>query len=271
MKQKAFFTDLDGTLLTDDKEITPGNRSAIDRALALGHKVIVTTGRPLDSAIQQAQRLGLTGEGCYVIAFNGAVIYDMGAQQVVFRQTVPLPLVRQVHEEAARRSIHIQTYDSTHVLVEPRCDDNEIRQYCRTIHTQFRVVPDMDAVTQEPPKMLLINYRSSEELESFRQWLLSWGAGQLDTFFSSPYLLEVVSAGMNKGNALVRLAELLGIPVEDTVSAGDSGNDLSMIQAAGVGVAMCNGTEEIRSAGDYITQRDNNHDAVEEIIEKFVL
>ena len=73
---RILFTDLDGTLLNDKKEITPGNRAAVDEALAKGHKIVVTTGRALASGLQIAERVGLTGEGCYVIAFNGGQIYD---------------------------------------------------------------------------------------------------------------------------------------------------------------------------------------------------
>ena len=76
---KLFFTDLDGTILNTEKEISPGNRAAVAEALAAGHKVIVATGRPLSSAIRQAKRLGLGGEGCLLIAYNGGIIYDIAA------------------------------------------------------------------------------------------------------------------------------------------------------------------------------------------------
>lgn len=70
MNSKIFFTDLDGTLLNDRKEITPGNRAAISEALSAGHKIVIATGRPLASARIQAERLGLTGEGCYAITLS---------------------------------------------------------------------------------------------------------------------------------------------------------------------------------------------------------
>ena len=74
---RILFTDLDGTLLNDKKEITPGNQAAVNEALAAGHKVVISTGRPLDSGMIIAQRAGLVREGCYVIAFNGGQIYDI--------------------------------------------------------------------------------------------------------------------------------------------------------------------------------------------------
>ena len=71
---RILFTDLDGTLLNDKKEITPGNQEAINQALEAGHKVVISTGRPLASGLIIAERAGLVKEGCYIIAFNGGQI-----------------------------------------------------------------------------------------------------------------------------------------------------------------------------------------------------
>lgn len=267
---KALFLDLDGTLLNDQKEITPGNRAAIEKALAAGHRVVITTGRPLVSAIEQARRLELTAPGCYLIAFNGGILYDMGERKVLFEETVPLELVRAIFAEANRRELHIQTYDESRVLVEPRCDDGAIRRYCSNILMEYAVIPAVDTLTREPAKMLVIDYRHKEPLIAFRDWVLEQYGDQLDSFFSCEEYLEIIPRGLSKGNALLQLAQRLGIPRENTVSAGDAANDLSMLRAAGVGVAMCNGTDEAKEAADAVTTRDNNHDGIAEVIEKYL-
>lgn len=269
-KSKALFLDLDGTLLNDEKEITPGNRAAIEKALAAGHRVVITTGRPLVSAIEQARRLDLTGPGCYLIAFNGGIIYDLGAKEVIFEETVPLDLVQAIFDEANRRGLHIQTYDERQVLVEPRCDGEAVRRYCSIILMEHSVVPSVAALTREPAKMLLIDFQDKAPLEDFRQWVLGQYGDKLDSFFSCEQYLEIIPRGLSKGSALLQLAGLLGIPQENTVAAGDAANDLSMLKAAGVGVAMCNGTEEAKAAADTVTTRDNNHDGIAEVIEKYL-
>ena len=76
MKKRLLFLDLDGTLLNDAKQITAGNREALERTLQRGHGVIIATGRPLKSALEQSRRLGLDKPGCYTIAYNGAMVYD---------------------------------------------------------------------------------------------------------------------------------------------------------------------------------------------------
>lgn len=268
---KALFLDLDGTLLNDQKEITDGNRRAIELALSAGHKVIITTGRPLDSAVIQAERLGLTQEGCYVIAFNGGMIYDMGSRSIIYDEPLTLELMKKVMEEALCRGIHVQTYDHKTVLVTPECDDAEIRRYCSIIHTDFKVIGSTDAVTQKPSKVLLIDYENQAPLIAFQAWLDTWSKGILDHFFSCDYFIEVVPMGVNKGTAVRRMAEMLGIPMENTICAGDSANDLAMLQMAQIGCAMANATPEVKAIADYITTLDNNHDGIEEIIHAFLL
>ena len=271
MDGKALFLDLDGTLLNDHKEITSGNRAAISKVLLAGHKIIINTGRPLASAIMQAQALHLDGAGCYLAAYNGGVLYDMEHRSVISKVSIPVELVKLTFEEANRRNIHIQTYSDTKVLVEPRCDDNEIRHYCEQINMTCQVIPSVRELVQEPVKMLLINYQDPSPLEEFRKWIYSWADTLLDAFFSCNEYLEIVSKGLNKGHALRQMAALLHVPLENTVAAGDAQNDLPMIQAAHVGVCMCNGCEECKKAADYVTIRDNNSDGIAEVIEKFIL
>ena len=116
---KILFLDLDGTLLNDEKEITQGNREALQKALELGHRVVITTGRPLASAKIQNQRLGLTGQGCYIIAYNGGMIYDCGAEKAIYENYLPAQVAIKAVRICNSIDIHEQTYDATHVLVEP--------------------------------------------------------------------------------------------------------------------------------------------------------
>ena len=98
-----------------------------------------------------------------------------------------------------------------------------------------------------------------------------WADGKVDRFFSSNEYLEHVAPGINKGAAVAFLCEYTGIPLCNTVAAGDAENDISMIKAAHVGCAMKNAEENVKKAADYITENDNNHDGVAEIICKFIL
>ena len=105
MERKALFTDLDGTLLNSKSEISEGNRIAVNKLREAGHHIVLTTGRPLASAIQQAHMLGLTGKGCFLIAFNGGVLYDLEKQKVIGRSVMPLRLVFEIFDRSEERRV----------------------------------------------------------------------------------------------------------------------------------------------------------------------
>ena len=270
MEKRMLFMDLDGTLLDDHEQITPGNRQALERALEWGHGVIITTGRPLKSALIQAQKLGLDKPGCYTIAYNGAVIYDWEKQAQIFGRTLDIPTVLDIFDYVNPQGFHLQTYDTWDVLVEPKGDDAIVRKYCNRILMDFRVIQDVHTdLVEEPVKVLIIETEDREKILQLQANLEDRFAGKVDTFFSNPTYLEVVPKGMNKGEAVKMLCRMLNVPIENAVSVGDAANDLSMIQAAGIGVAMANGTDEVKAVANYITICDNNHDGIAEVVERF--
>ncbi len=272
MEKKILFLDLDGTLLDDQKRITPGNRRAMEEALEQGHRIVVTSGRPLKSSLAQARKLGLAGEGCYVVAYNGGTVYDCTAKRVALRRTLAAEDLYRVYDEAARRGLYIQTYDREDVVIEARCNAAGAERYCTAIGMDWRRIEDVRRdLTELPVKALLLDYENREPLEDMERWVRSELAGRVDCFFSSRYFLEVVPVGVNKGFATTELCRWLGIDVRRSVAVGDENNDVSMIRAAGVGVAMANAVQAAKDAADYVTLRDNNHDGIEEVIRKFVL
>ncbi|MCD7817532.1 MAG: Cof-type HAD-IIB family hydrolase [Lachnospiraceae bacterium] len=270
MKKKIFFTDLDGTLLNDKKEITPGNRAAVDLALQQGHIIVIATGRPLSSAIIQAERLGLTGEGCYLIAFNGAEIYDIFSHKKIYRKTVPMKTVEPVFEEARGLGIHVQTFSESEVLAEH--EGPEIYDYVKRTLQTFRIVPSItEALKEEPCKILAIEYKRRNAIEQLQRELLKKYGDILDCYFSNDAYLEIVPSGVTKGKAVQWMCDFLGISIENSVSAGDAPNDVDMIETAHIGIAMCNAFPGVGEHADYITTLDNNHDGGAEIIHKFIL
>jgi len=272
MEKKILFLDLDGTLLNDMKEITEGNRRAINEALAQGHRIVVTSGRPLKSSLAQAERLGLAGNGCYVIAYNGAEIFDCSAGRSVFRRTLAWEDLYRVFDEARRLGCYIQTYDQEDVVFESGGNADNARRYCEMVGLSYREIRDVRKDVQDQPvKALAIDYQNRTLLERLELWVRQELAGRVECFFSNSHFLEIVSAGMNKGVAVRELCARLEIPTENSVAAGDQGNDIAMLRAAGIGVAMANGSDEAKAAANYVTCRDNNHDGIEEVIRKFLL
>jgi Cof subfamily protein (haloacid dehalogenase superfamily) len=268
-EKKVLFMDLDDTLLTKDKKVTPGNAAAVSAALDAGRKIVVCTGRPLCGASQLLKELHLDREGCYAICFNGAQVYDCFRQKTIFMQTLPLDQVRYIFSEADQWNIHAHTYDSHHLLC--RKMDEETDYYFSTTKTPLRLVPELpDGLTEEPAKVILVDLHDHEKLEAFRAAHAEWAKGKITIVFSNAIYLEFVKEGISKGSAIRFLCGHLGIPMEETVGAGDSENDIPMLEACSVGCAVANASEACRSAADYVTENDCDHDAIAEIIRRYL-
>ena len=271
MDRKILFLDLDGTLLNSQREVSPGNRAALEKALGLGHKVVINTGRPLHSAIIQNDRLGFHQEGCYVVSFNGGIIYDAYREKIIYSQCLPLSTAKSILAMCNELGIHVQTYDREDVLVEPKWDDELIKKYCARILMHYRVLPSFEKdLTQDPPKILAVSEENRPGLEKLQRELPE-RFGNVDCFFSAKHLLEIVPKGVHKGSALQRLCGILDIPVANSVAAGDEENDITMLRAAGVGCAMQNAVQTVKEAADYVTVHNNDQDGIAEIVEKFLL
>lgn len=270
MNKKILFTDLDDTLLNRKKEVTPGNRAAIEKMLADGHEIVFSTGRPLVSALHQAHTLSFVKSSA-MIAFNGGILYDLKNDRVIDRAALPIPLVYRIFDYANARGVHVQTYSEDKVLVEPRCEGPVVDFYDRRIGMEYDVIPDVSMLTREPEKVLAIDLDSHERLEDFIRDFPAELKEEVDLFFSNSAFLEIVPKGTNKGNALRKIAAYLGVPIKNTVAAGDASNDIPMLLAAGKGVAMKNASEDVLRAASFVSAEDCDHDGVAGIIETYIL
>lgn len=271
VETRILFTDLDGTLLNDHKEVTSGNQAAIDEALACGHKIVVCTGRPLASARVCAAKAGLDKEGCYVICFNGGQIYDPYHEKTVYGKTFSKETAAKIIGEAMKRDLHIQSYSDTHILSAR--DTEELYRYAKINQLPYKVVEcAADVVPEDPYKLIAITPAEQKEKNiCFQKEVISQYAGEVHSFFSNDCYQEIVPEGISKGFAVRWFCDYLGIPIENSVAAGDAQNDVEMLKAAHVGAVMCNAFPGIAEYGNYVTEHDNNHDGVAEIIHKFIL
>ena len=268
--RRIFFTDLDGTLLRDDKSLSPAMRDLLRQISAAGNPIVISTGRFTKSAIIQFNNLGIDPEGCYLITCNGAQVFDIERRKFIHETSVGRDMVRSLFDEAANYGIHIQTYNMTHVLTEH--DTPELQLYCEIQKLPYIVTDDVTSLLEkDPPKLLAIKNDDHECVLGFYEKVRPMFEDKLDFFFSNPYYLEIVAKGTCKGEAIRHLCEHLLIPIERSVAAGDAENDISMIKAAGTGIAMANGEEAVKAAADRITKTDNNHDGLLPILKEIFL
>ena len=167
--------------------------------------------------------------------------------------------------------VYIQTYDQDLIIAQE--DSPYLHEYSRILEMEYEVVPDAAAYMPSdyrPLKLLCLD-KDHGKLDRFRDHLYTIYDGILDISFSQETYLEIVSKGISKGNALIKMAEMLHVPLAHCIAAGDSENDISMIRTAGTGVAMANAEPAVKEAADYVTQADNNNSGIAEVIEAFVL
>lgn len=268
MEKKIFFIDFDGTLMRDDKTISDKNRNALRNAVDQGHYIALATGRAISSGRKIAKDLGLTRPGCYLVAYNGGTIYDFAADCILSRKHLPIEYASYLLEAATEAGIHIQTYSDTQVLAV--FHSKELDFYLKKTGMPCKITGDLNSMLyEEPPKMLLIDLEHKERLEEFQKAHAEWEKGKCSSFFSCKEYLEYCPLGATKGYGVEYLCQFLGVPIENAIAIGDEENDISMIQKAGVGVAMKNAVQHVKDAADYVTEHDNNHDGVAEVIEKF--
>lgn len=266
MKTKIFFADLDGTLLNDQKQITELTHRKLESFLKNGNYFSICTGRPINSALEVFQSLKLPSSGCYIISYNGAQIYDCASGQTVVRYAVSEDLIATVFELAESYGLHCQTYTDTHIL--SKADNEATAYYQKNIHMPLCVTDDIQKSLDVPPcKLMVIELHDHEKLERFRIDLKARVGERLQLMYSNPNYLEIFSAEAGKGTSVKALCQMLQIPIENSFAAGDQQNDLSMIQAAGLGIAMCNGNEEVKRQADVVTALDNNHDGLAPFLE----
>lgn len=272
MKTKILFSDLDDTLLDVDKNVSAEDLSSIHEMIKAGHRFVIATGRPVYSAKVVAKRLNLYRDGIYLVASNGGMIYDCGREDFVSRVTVDPDLTGRMFDIAVSEGLHIHTYTDTHVVSVRETE--EIKIYSQKISMPYRIVDKIpDDLPSPPPKFVVMSIKEGSRriLEDFRDRHLDLTEGKCQNVFSNDFLLEYLPLGVSKGIALRTLCDLLDIPVEASYAAGDEANDIPMLDAAGLGIAVHNATDEAKSHAGYVTRRTNNESAISEIIRKFIL
>lgn len=261
MRKKIFFTDLDNTLLTTDKKITPKTRQALDSWLEDGNYIAFSSGRPLESVLAVVRENNLVHDNVYAIGFNGALIYHIKSGKKITEKPLSLEQVKKIYQVAKANNIYCHTYDDDNILVP--YDGKEIQFYTRTVKLPIKVLDDFEnEVTIPPYKFLCIDLDETGKLDLMIEKLKEANVEGLVTVKSNSKYLEVFSDKSGKGSAVIELADHLGVDVRDTIAAGDEQNDISMIQAAGLGIAMCNGRDIVKESADVVTEKDNNNDGL---------
>lgn len=267
MAYRMVFSDMDGTLLKSASELSEKNIEMVGKAVDQGVEFVICTGRGVYGVERFLEKLHLLGRPGYVICQNGAAVYNLENMEMVLKHSFSSDDLRPVVEAARTEGVEVYLYDDRTFLAEKVTP--QVEAYCRVMHADMRILPDGLEYEGYFTKCLLSG--SYEQLDAVRKRVESIIAGKLNHFFSGPQYLEFVKTGVSKGEALRETAEKAGVPLGEVIAIGDSENDLSMIQAAGLGVAVANAQEHVKAAADYVTETTCEQDAVADVLQRFVL
>lgn len=252
--------DLDGTLLAPDESISAANRAAISRALKSGIRVVLVTGRGVDTPIRVSRELGLN---LPVICAHGALTKDFGANRTLAHIPVPLEYAKAMLEFADRNNVNVAVY----------ADEMFWRATGSNIYMQdmlgpgWREIPSLlDTLKTGAPTFL--RFLGAPAVDAMQREFADLPLTYLRETWKDLVECVVLNRDANKKNALVRLCADFQIPSERVLAIGDSFNDVPMLRWAGIGVAMANASPEVRQAVLYSTA-DNVNDGVAAAIERF--
>ena len=260
--------DLDDTLLRADLTISERNLRALKAAEDLGVRIVLASGRVVPAMERYAQQLGLFERPGYMISDNGSTVTATLPRALLRQYTIERPLLLQLFQAFEVLDLPVQVYRDKTILVTQA--NAQTGTDMKISGFNCEVVPHLaESIDFDPTKLVIPG--DPEILPMARDVIRQTFGQQVNAFISKPYFLEVLPIQADKGNALRYVAETLGISSLDVMAIGDAGNDLGMIRFAGWGVAMANGTEEVRRAARIVTTATHENDGVAEVVERHLL
>ncbi|MFA7494351.1 MAG: Cof-type HAD-IIB family hydrolase [Proteiniphilum sp.] len=269
MKYKLLVLDVDGTLVNSKKELSPQTLTTLLKTEHAGIRLVLASGRSPYGLRHLVEKLEMKKWGGYILPYNGAQIIDAKSDEVLFEKRIDPVMFPYLEKKAQKNGFAIFTYHRNQ-LITTDPENEHIRNEALLNGMEIVAVEDLSAaVNFSPNKCVLVSDDESALIALKEQWRKRL-AGVLDVYRSEVFFLEVVPKFVDKGNTLGVLIEKLGISTEEVMAIGDGRRDFSMLQLAGLGIAMGNAQDSIKACADYITE-SNNQDGVAIAVQKFII
>ncbi len=259
--------DIDGTLLNDKREITPEVFAAVQEAKAKNVKIVLATGRPIAGVYDFIEKLKLNEAGNYVITFNGGLVQDTNSGEEIISETMSYDDYIEVEALSRQLGVHMHAINKTGIYTANR----NIGKY--TVHESslvnlpiFYRTPE-EMINKNIVKMMYID--DPDILDAAIAKLPAAFYDKYNVFKSSPFYLEIMKKSVSKGEALLHLANRLGLDKDQTMAIGDEENDRAMLEKTGNPVVMENGNSNLKKIAKYIT-KSNNEDGVAHALREWV-
>lgn len=263
---QIIFLDLDGTLLSSGKQISPGNVDALKRTQQAGVRIVPCSGRMFPAV----QKLFADLQICaHVITLNGAEIYDAASGQCLYRESIPLARAVEIVRYAYSGNASCGCFQAGRLLLDSTAFQSIPAHHKNPFCLEASPLPDVLWQVGAAVEKITVNLEEQAERERMIQ-LFSARFPEASVTSSRPGNLEIGAKTATKADAMCYLCGKLHIPMEQVLACGDSLNDIGMLQTAGIGVAMGNAEAPVLKASKYCTAC-NDDDGVARAIARFVL
>lgn len=262
---KLIGVDVDGTLLNSENKITPRTRQALIRAGQMGHKIVIVSGRPTSAVKDLAKELEFDKFNGLLANYNGGSITDYTSGKVLANHNLERNLALEILDKTRFLNIIVPYKD----MILSDKDHKFLEAESKLLGLEAKILSDIrDKLDFDPNKILFA--AEIAKLEESIPFLKENFGNVTSQVRSHRNYYEIMPKGLSKGNSLLEIAKLYDIDQADIIAFGDEMNDFTMIEVAGVGVAMANAVDKIKEIADYVTL-SNDEDGIGDYIEKYVL
>ncbi len=269
MKKKLLAVDIDGTLVNNEKILLPQTKKDIQGFIRRGGTFVLASGRPTPGIRRYIDELDLERLGGYVISYNGARIFDVQTGELLLQKNITPNCYPLIFDAAEKLHLPLTAYKND-VAVTEKANDRYFRMETSINKLEIQRVPSLLAELQYNTPKFLITGESEFLSDAEGKLRAMLKTLPVNVFRSEPFFLEITALGSDKGSAILELAEQLGIDRSATMACGDGFNDITMLRAVDLGVAMENAQIPAKNAADYITA-SNNANGVGLAIRKFAV
>ena len=267
MEYKLIAMDLDGTLSNDRKIITEKTKAALMAAQKKGIRLALASARPSPGLFRERDVLQMQDYGGILMSYNGGRIVDAETGKVLFETAMDPEETKQVLRYLESLPVTPILDDGGQFYVTDK-NGYKVDYECRNNNMVCQEVENLADFLHFAPIKILMS-ADPEKIRDIQAQIAAHLPESLTVVQTAPFYLEVIPACINKGQGIRDICGVLGIAPAQVIAFGDAQNDIPMLQAAGMGVAMGNATQAVKAAANYVTL-SNNEDGIAAALEKLL-
>lgn len=264
---KLLATDLDGTLLKNDKSVSEYTINKVHEMINEGNYFVIATGRPFFRITKILKTLDIISDKVYCICNNGGVIISTDGSKILYEESMPHDNVVELIELAIKYDVNMLIYQRDYIITD------HLDEHVTILNGEprLKIIEGGKESLKKYQNICKVVYNGTyEKLLEFKSKVPTEILNKYNFVFSGADFLEVNNKTIDKGNAVLKLAEMLNIDKEDVFAVGDEENDLAMISAVNNGCCVSNANKSLKDVAKFITL-SNEEDGVANLIDKLIL